>query len=90
MVEEDCKSRMNIEALEVALLISLIIFSVIAVESESLIRAVFGLLGFIISLSFTFILLYALHVGLMLLLVYAGGAVALLMLVIMMTNRREE
>jgi len=89
-VEEDCKSRMNIEALEVALLISLIIFSIIAVESESLIRAVFGLLGFIISLSFIFILLYALHVGLMLLLIYAGGAVALLMLVIMMTSRREE
>jgi len=81
---------MNIEALEVSLLISLIIFSIIAVESESLIRAVFGLLGFIISLSIIFILLYALHVGLMLLLIYAGGAIALLMLVIMMTNRREE
>jgi len=53
MVEEDCKSRMNIEALEVALLISLIIFSVIAVESESLIRAVFGLLGFYIHSRFT-------------------------------------
>lgn len=81
---------MSIEALEASLLISLIVFSIIAVESENLIRAVFGLLGFIISLSFIFILLYALHVGLMLLLVYAGGAIALLMLVIMMTNRREE
>ncbi|GEM_PF-772747 len=90
MVEKDYKSIMNIETLEIALLISLIVFSVIAIESENLIRAIFGLLGFIISLSFIFILLYALHVGIMLLLVYAGGAIALLMLVIMMTNRREE
>jgi len=90
MEGEDSKSRMNIEVLEVSLFISLIVFSIIAVESENLIRAVFGLLGFIISLSFIFILLYAPHVGLMLLLVYAGGAIALLMIVIMMTNRREE
>ncbi len=90
MVERVLKSRMSIEALETILLISLVIFSILAVESHSLIRAVFSLLGFIISLSFLFILLYALHVGLMLLLVYAGGAIALLMLVIMMTNRREE
>lgn len=90
MVGQDYKSIMNIETLEIALLISLIVFSVIAIESENLIRAVFGLLGFIISLSFIFILLYALHVGIMLLLVYAGGAIALLMFVIMMTNRREE
>lgn len=76
--------------MEIALLILSIIFSIIAVESENLIRSVFALLGFIISLSGIFILLYAFHVGLMLLLVYAGGAVALLMVVIMMTNRREE
>lgn len=81
---------MNVEALEAALLVSLVIFSIVAVESKSLIRAVFSLLGFIISLSFLFILLYALHVGLMLLLVYAGGAIALFMLVIMMTDRRED
>ncbi|MCS7125292.1 MAG: NADH-quinone oxidoreductase subunit J [Aigarchaeota archaeon] len=89
-MEIGSKPMMSIEGLEIALLISLIFFSIIAVESENLIRSVFALLGFVISLSILFILLYALHVGLMLLLVYAGGAIALLMVVIMMTNRREE
>jgi len=78
------------ESLEAAFLASLVIFSILAVESESLIRSVFSLLGFTISLGLLFILLSAFHVGLMVLLVYAGGVVALLLAVIMMTKGREH
>lgn len=81
---------MSIEGLEVALLISLVVFSILAVESESLVRSVFSLLGFIFSLSALFILLQAFHVGLMLLIVYGGGVIALFMVVQMMTRGREE
>lgn len=84
------KLLMSLEIVETSLLVMLVIFSIIAVESENLVRSVLALLGFIISLSIIFILLYALHVGLILLLIYAGGAVALLMIVIMMTKGREE
>ncbi|MCF8884183.1 MAG: NADH-quinone oxidoreductase subunit J [Nitrososphaerota archaeon] len=84
------KLLMSLEIVEASLLVMLVIFSIIAVESENLVRSVLALLGFIISLSIIFILLYALHVGLILLLIYAGGAVALLMIVIMMTKGREE
>lgn len=75
--------------MEAALLVSLVIFSVIAVESENLLRSVFALLGFTAALAALFILLSALQVGLMLLLVYAGGVVALFLIVIMMTKGKE-
>lgn len=75
--------------MEAALLVSLVVFSIIAVESENLLRSVFALLGFTVALAMLFILLSALQVGLMLLLVYAGGVVALFLIVIMMTKGRE-
>lgn len=80
---------MSLEGLETALLAVLVVSSLIAVESERLLRSVLGFLVFTLALGGLFLLLSAPHLGLMVFLIYSGAAVALLLMVIMLTRGRE-
>lgn len=80
---------MSLEGLESILLAVLVISSIVAVESERLIRSVLGFLVFTLTLGGLFLLLSAYQLGLMVFLVYSGAAIALLLMVIMLTKGRE-
>ena len=80
---------MALEGLESILLAVLVISSIIAVESERLIRSVLGFLVFTLTLGVLFLLLSAYQLGLMVFLVYSGAAIALLLMVIMLTKGKE-
>lgn len=76
--------------LEIFLLLVAVGSALASVESRSLVRAIFGLLFFTLSLGFLFLEIGAPHVGIFQILVYSGGLVALFLAVIMLTKRREE
>lgn len=81
---------MSIDLLEAILLVVAIVFAILAVEQNRLIRSVIGLLGYTATLGVLFLVLGAYPVAILQLLVYAGGIVALFIFVILLTKGVEE
>ncbi len=78
------------EAASVLLLSLSVIFSILAVEVNSLYRAIFGLFGMTATLGILFILMAAYYAGIAQLLVYAGGLIALMLVVVSLTEGKER
>jgi NADH:ubiquinone oxidoreductase subunit 6 (subunit J) len=78
------------ETLELLLLIIATFFAILSVETRNLTRTVFGLLVFTALVGVIFIMLGAVHVGVLQIIAYSGGVMALFLFMIMLTNRRDE
>ncbi|MCS7136580.1 MAG: hypothetical protein RMJ14_05580 [Nitrososphaerota archaeon] len=73
------------------LLLSLsVLFSILAVEANSLYKSIFGLFGMTATIGILFILMAAYYVGIAQLLVYAGGLIALMLIVVSLTVGKER
>lgn len=78
------------EAASLLLLSLSVVFSIIAVEANSLYRSIFGLFGMTATIGILFILMAAYYVGIVQLLVYAGGLIALMLIVVSLTVGKEK
>ncbi len=81
---------METETLELLLLITALAFAVLSVETRNLTRTVFSLLIFTAIVGAIFIILGAVHIGVLQIIAYSGGLMALFLFMIMLTNRRDE
>ncbi|MEM4545685.1 MAG: NADH-quinone oxidoreductase subunit J [Nitrososphaerota archaeon] len=78
------------EAVSLLLLSLSVVFSILAVEANSLYRSIFGLFGMTMSIGVLFILMAAYYAGIAQLLIYAGGLIALMLIIVSLTVGKEK
>ncbi|MEM0090262.1 MAG: NADH-quinone oxidoreductase subunit J [Nitrososphaerota archaeon] len=78
------------EAVSLLLLSLSVVFSILAVEANSLYRSIFGLFGMTASIGVLFILMAAYYAGIAQLLIYAGGLIALMLIIVSLTVGKEK
>ena len=78
------------DVMQIALIVSTVFLSILAIELKDILYAVMCLFGMCITIGALFWLLYAPYVAVFQLLVYAGAVIVLFIATVMLTTRKEK